>query len=134
MQVSIKKIAFAIAIIGLITSTYIEVVRLTSIQIACPENSLINCNDVLNSKYSTIFGVPNSLLGIIFFLLEVIVISKYFGKDQMLILNCIGITFVAYYIFTEYLLGRICEYCTIVHASVILLLAISIIKYGKPTS
>ncbi len=134
MQVSIKKIAFAIAIIGLITSTYIEVVRLTSIQIACPENSLINCNDVLNSKYSTIFGVPNSLLGIIFFLLEIIVISKYFGKDQMLILNCIGITFVAYYIFTEYLLGRICEYCTIVHASVILLLAISIIKYGKPTS
>jgi uncharacterized membrane protein len=134
LQVSIKKIAFAIAIIGLITSTYIEVVRLTSIQIACPENSLINCNDVLNSKYSTIFGVPNSLLGIIFFLLEIIVISKYFGKDQMLILNCIGITFVAYYIFTEYLLGRICEYCTIVHASVILLLAISIIKYGKPTS
>ena len=61
-----------------------------------------------------------------FFAIEIILILKYFGSDAMVAYNVIGFAFVLYYIYAEYLLKHICLYCTAVHISVILLLAISV--------
>ena len=132
MQINAKNLALAIAAFGLLVSIYLTIARFTNATVACPDNSVINCSNVLNSQYSTILGIPNAVLGIMFFVLDIWAVMKYFGKDQMIILNAIGFAFVLYYVFTEYLLKSVCIYCTSVHVSVILLLMISIKYYGRP--
>lgn len=129
-----KQIALAIAMIGLMISSYLTLTRYTSLSLACPDTGVINCANVLSSQYSTIFGIPNAVLGIVFFLVDALVIWRYFGKDQMILINGIGLAFVLYYITTEFLLKSICIYCTAVHVCVLSLLFISIKYYGKPTS
>ncbi len=133
MHLNAKKIALTIAIIGLLISVYLTIIRYSSaLPLACPNKGIINCANVLNSQYSTILGVPNAVLGMLFFIAEILVILKYFGKEEMLLLNGIGIIFVAYFMLAEYVLGSICLFCTGVHISVIALLLISIKYQGKP--
>ncbi|MHB1830744.1 MAG: vitamin K epoxide reductase family protein [Candidatus Micrarchaeaceae archaeon] len=130
----VKQVALAIAIIGLMISSYLTLTRYTSLSLACPDTGVINCANVLSSQYSTIFGIPNAVLGIVFFAIDAFVIWRYFGKDQMIIINGVGLAFVLYYITAEFLLKSICIYCTGVHICVLALLSISIKYYGKPTS
>ena len=126
-----KKVALVIAAIGLLISIYLVILRYTSIlPLDCPDKGIINCSNVLNSKYSTILGVPNAVLGLVFFIAELIVIEKYFGKDEMLLLSSIGMVFVAYFVLSEYIIGNICLFCTGVHASTLALFLMSI-KYKE---
>lgn len=135
MKLNAKKIAQIIAIIGLLISIYLTILRYTSIlPLACPDKGIINCANVLNSKYSTILGVPNAVLGLVFFIAELFAIEKYFGKDEMLLLSGIGMIFVLYYILAEYTLGNICLFCTGVHACTLALFLISVKYKEKPTS
>ena len=129
-----RQAALAIAIIGLMISSYLTLTRYTSISLACPDTGVINCANVLSSQYSTILGVPNAVLGIVFFAIDLFVIWRYFGRAQMVMINGIGLAFVLYYITAEFLLRSICIYCTGVHICVLALLFISIKYYGRPTS
>lgn len=130
-----KKIATIIAIIGLLISVYLTLIRYTNVvPLDCPDKGIINCANVLNSKYSTILGVPNAVLGLVFFAAELLVIKKYFGKDEMLLFNGIGMVFVAYYLLSEYMIGNICLFCTGVHACVLALFIISLLHKDKATS
>ena len=125
---NMRQIALAIAAIGLAVSIYLISVQYAGTTLACPTVGIINCETVLTSQYSKIFGIENSVLGAVFFLVDIAIILKYFGKDVMMLYNTLGLAFVIYYIFTEYLLRSICIYCTIVHICVILLFIISV-KY-----
>lgn len=132
MKLNAQKVALAIAAIGLLISIYLTIIRYSSIlPLACPDKGVIDCANVLNSQYSVIFGVPNAVLGLVFFIVDLYVIKKYFGKEEMLLVNAIGLVFVIYYMLAEYTLGSICIFCTGVHICVITLLIISIKYYGK---
>lgn len=126
-----KSIAVAISVIGLLLSAYLTIVYLFPGTLACPSKGVIDCVDVLTSQYSTIFGIPNAVLGMVFFIAETAVVVRYFGKDQMVVMNGVGMAFVLYYIYAEYMLRSICIYCTGVHICVAALLIISIKWYGK---
>ena len=133
----ITSVAYVFAVIGLLVSVYLTLVRYTSVvPLACPSSGVINCENVLSSQYSTIFGIPNAVLGMVFFVAEIIAIRMYFKTDYFLMLNGIGLAFVLYYVTAEYVLSSICLFCTAVHVCVLALLAIAI-KYSgkaKPTS
>jgi uncharacterized membrane protein len=132
---NVKKTALAIAVIGLLISVYLTITHYSSaLPLACPDKGIINCANVLNSQYSTIFGVPNAVLGIVFFIIDALVIMRYFAKEEMLLVNGVGIVFVLYYLLVEYTVGSICVFCTGVHVCVLALLIISIRYYGRPTS
>lgn len=122
----LRRVAFALSAIGLAVSIYLMVVQYAAAPLACPTVGIINCETVLTSQYSKIFGIENSVLGTIFFLIDLVIISRYFGKDVMVLYNAVGFAFIIYYISAEYLLGKICLYCTIVHICVLLLFLISI--------
>ncbi|MCL4364910.1 MAG: vitamin K epoxide reductase family protein [Candidatus Marsarchaeota archaeon] len=124
--IGLQRIAFAISVIGLAVSIYLIGVQYAAAPLVCPSVGIINCETVLTSQYSKIFGIGNSVLGTIFFLIDLVIISKYFGKDVMVLYNTVGLAFIIYYISAEYLLGKICLYCTIVHICVLLLFLISI--------
>ena len=125
----ITKAANIIAVIGLAVSIYLTLLRYTTaIPLVCPTSGVINCESVLTSQYSTLFGIPNAALGIVFFAAELLAIRWYFGKEQFLVLNGLGLAFVFYYIAGEYVLKSICIYCTTVHICVVVLLIIAV-KY-----
>jgi len=130
-----KDIALAVAAIGLVFSIYLSIVHYLPTTLACPDKGIINCASVLTSQYAELFHViPIAFLGVVFFVAEIMVIRMYFGKDEMILWNGMGLAFVFYFMFTEYAVGAICIYCTCVHICVITLLALSILYHGKATS
>jgi uncharacterized membrane protein len=54
-----------IAIIGAILTAYLAITSLTGGQVACSAdaNASAGCNDVLSTRYATVFGLPLSLFG-----------------------------------------------------------------------
>jgi uncharacterized membrane protein len=122
-----RKIEIATAAIGLLVSVYLVLYHYSSIPLLCSSSGVINCGYVLHSSYSYLFGVPVAVYGMVFFIAELLLIKRR-NAEYQLMLNAIGVSFVAYFLYVEYVLGAICEYCTVVHAAVVLLFAISIIQ------
>ncbi len=60
-----RPIIGAIAIVGAILTAYLTINKLTGNTVACSAEAAAGagCNDVLNSAYATIFGLPLSLFG-----------------------------------------------------------------------
>jgi uncharacterized membrane protein len=83
------------------------------------------CSYVLNSKFSKTLGVDNSILGVFYFL--IVVILNYLNKEKFLkILSGIGAIFSLYFIFVMlFILKEICYYCLIVDFSAIIIAVFS---------
>lgn len=122
-----KLAATILCIIGIIVSVYLTNYALSgSKSIACPNVGPINCENVLNSQYSTILGIPNELLGLIYFILFLALIYLVKSKNLTLLYGAVGLGFVVYYLNVERILGSICIYCTTVHVCVVLLFLLSL--------
>jgi uncharacterized membrane protein len=90
---------------------------------------VVNCNAVLDSKYSMIFGIPLELFAVVYFVINLLLVYFIaFGSDRLFrtSLNTLfgwrflGIVIVPYLVFVELFLVRaICVYCTIMHVSII---------------
>jgi uncharacterized membrane protein len=55
----------SIAVIGAVLTAYLAITSLTGGQVACSADATASagCNDVLNTRYATVFGLPLSLFG-----------------------------------------------------------------------
>ena len=128
---SLKGAMVVLSVLGLIVSIYLAAYHLLGIPLLCSTSGIINCNNVINSPYGYIFGVPVADYGIVFFMVELFII--FFIKDPFakVFLNGIGLGGVIYFLYSEYMIGNICEYCTSVHIITVLLLIISIYLYRK---
>jgi uncharacterized membrane protein len=119
-----------LALIGLIISIYLTAYHFLQFPLYCNNNSIINCSNVLNSRYATIFGISIAEAGIIFFAVELLLI--WIKKTEyMFYWNFIGILSVVMFLYIEYIIGQICEYCTAVHIIVVTLFIISIWRIKK---
>ncbi len=116
---------YALAAIGLLVSIYLSLYT----NVACPNNGVLNCDKVLTSVYSTIFGIPNAYYGILFFAL-VLALAFLKQRGALLAVTTLGIGFVIYLVHAEYLLGSICVYCTVVHLATIGLFILSLYELG----
>lgn len=90
---------------------------------------VFNCETVLGSPYSEIFGVPLELLAVFYFIINISLVyliafgnEKVFNVslDVLFVWRFIGITIVPYLLFVElFILKAICIYCTIMHAAIV---------------
>jgi len=117
-----KIIILIFSLIGLSFSLYLYLNK--------PDSSFCTfggCDNVLNSKFSKILGINNSLLGIFYFL--IIGVLTYLNKEKILkILSVIGAIFAIYFLFVMFfILKEICYYCLIVDSSAIIIFALSTI-------
>jgi uncharacterized membrane protein len=82
---SSRPLLAAIATLGLIETTHLTIAKVRGVPLACPTNG---CDQVLNSPYAYLFGVPLSLLGaiayatILFLAIIPLVISHYQVKQR----------------------------------------------------
>ena len=100
---------------------------------ACPlqrgPGIVLNCDAVLSSDYSQVFGVPLELFAVVYFIINLLLVYLIaFGSDRLLkisrsllfVWRFLGILIVPYLIFIELVLIRaICVYCTIMHVAIV---------------
>jgi uncharacterized membrane protein len=142
-------LTFALAIAGLGVSSYLTYTHFTDSKIlGCAENSTINCLKVTTSPQSYVFGIPVALLGLLFYVAAVPLMSPWawrmtrrlpfvgegaWGKARRalpwvrVVSLFAGIAFVLYLIYAElYEIDAICLYCTSVHVITFLLFALTV--------
>jgi uncharacterized membrane protein len=113
-----------LSLAGLADSIWLTIVHYnTSVTLACPANSTINCEKVITSPQSIVFGIPVAVLGLAFYLFLAVANSprvwrmtwppiRYARVGSMVV----GIVFVLYLVYTElFTIHAICLWCTSVH-------------------
>ena len=142
-------LTFALAIAGLGVSSYLTYTHFTDSKIlGCAENSTINCLKVTTSPQSYVFGIPVALLGLLFYVAAVPLMSPWawrmtrrlpfvsegaWGTARRALpwvrlgSLLVGIGFVLYLVYAElYEIDAICLYCTSVHVITFLLFALTV--------
>ncbi|MGC8479095.1 MAG: vitamin K epoxide reductase family protein [Candidatus Micrarchaeia archaeon] len=128
---SVKGAMLILSIIGLTVSIYLSIYHMLGIPLLCSTSGLINCSNVINSPFGYIAGIPVADFGVAFFVIEIGVLLFISDPFAKIFINTIGLGFVFYFLYAEYTVGNICEYCTSVHIIVILLLILSIYLFKK---
>jgi uncharacterized membrane protein len=89
----------------------------------------LDCNAVLGSRYSQIFGVPLELFAVAYFVINLLLVylvtfgsSRIFSRALTILFGWrfVGLMIVPYLVFIEFIvLKAVCIYCTIMHAAII---------------
>jgi uncharacterized membrane protein len=126
-----------LSLAGLGDSIYLTIAHYTSSAVlACPANSFINCGEVTTSSQSIVFGIfPVAVLGLAFYVFLVAINSPWAWRADSAPIRGLrlggrpvtihwirvasliaGMGFVLYLLYAELIqIGKICEYCTLVH-------------------
>ncbi|HEV2636792.1 MAG TPA: vitamin K epoxide reductase family protein [Actinocrinis sp.] len=109
---------------GLGVSIYLTIAHYTTtVTLACPESSTINCERVTTSPESVVFGIPVAVLGLAFFVAMLGLNSPWaWGSAAPLIRRTrlgsavVGVGFVCWLVYAElFKVDAICLWCTSVH-------------------
>jgi uncharacterized membrane protein len=120
------------AVAGVGVAMYLTLAHFSAgIQLTCPATGPINCEAVTHSPESYVFGIPVSLLGLIYFVamtgisLPVVWRSKVRVVAQArLAMAVAGIGFVCYLVYAElFEIDKICLWCTGVHVLTLIIFA-----------
>jgi len=124
-------IIVGLAVLGLVDSGYLYVAYVTGSELSC--GILDGCNAVAASPYSSLFGVPFSLLGIIFYSSVLLIGFGLFtkwalrAKKLFYIVAILGaVSSICFSCIQAFLIGAWCLYCIISAVITFILLGIAI--------
>jgi len=128
----------ACSLTGLLLSGYLTYFS-SQAQLVCDLSALLNCDAVLGSVYSKVYGVPVSAFGLIWFSLAATLSFTSFFKTipskLFLSWSIVGVLSVTALVYTEvFLIGAICLLCTATHILVIVFLALSLVYWIRKKS
>jgi len=113
---------------GLAISIYLTVVHYSTIPLACPASAVVNCEQVLSSRYAVIGGsaLPTSAAGIVWFAIAAgLVLLR--RRRALLAWSSIGLVTALFLVYIEIVqLGAVCIWCTAAHAMVLLIFLIAL--------
>ena len=122
---------------GLGVSIYLTIAHYTTtVTLACPETSTVNCEKVTTSAESMVFGIPVAVLGLVYFVAMLGLNSPPAWRSSAPLIRwtrlgaaVTGICFVGWLVYAELFdIDAICLWCTSVH--VINLILFSLIAIG----
>jgi uncharacterized membrane protein len=127
-------LGLSLAALGI--SIYLTIVHYTSPRLlACSANGTINCEKVISSSQSMVFGVfPVAVLGLAFYVFMVAINTPWAWRSPIPLIwwarlggIVTGIGFVLYLLYAELIqIGNICLWCTGVHVITFLLFVLLI--------
>lgn len=123
-------IIFVLAFLGFLDSTYLTILHYQNIFPPC---SIINgCEKVVTSQFSSVLGIPLSLLGSIYFALvmifSIIVLEKRKYKKILFFLAIIGFIISAFlFIVQAFVIHAFCQFCLFSEALSVFILIFSFI-------
>lgn len=133
---TLRKIAITAAVLGIIDSIYLWIIKLTNNKALCIQG-VGDCWSVNTSIYSEIYGIPVSVLGLLMFTavlgLWILLPKNPFFRQYAPILNfglsLVGVIFSAYLTYLEIaVIKAICPFCVISAILVTILFVVSLIQ------
>ena len=119
-----------LSVVGLLITAYLAISHLAGKKVVCPINSR-SCNAVLDSKWSSIFGIKNEIIGLIYYA-AIIIGVILINKGYPVVLTTIKVVSALSALFSTFLmlvqvriLREFCFYCfctTIVNIAIFILL------------
>lgn len=128
-----------VSLLGLLAAAYLTFEHFTSsTTLACPETGVVNCAKVTTSTYSTAFGIPVAVLGLVFFVgMVALCLPAVWRRDSQVVrlgrlgAVSIGAVFVLYLLWAElFKINAICLWCTAVHVLTLVLFGIVVIGHA----
>lgn len=123
--------SLVLAAMGLAISAYLTIEHYTTPSLlACPETGVVNCGKVTTSPESEFLGVPVALLGLLFFVPVVGMMTPWAWRRDWLVpirLGALasGVLFVGWLVYAElFRIEAICLWCTGVHVVTVALFAV----------
>jgi uncharacterized membrane protein len=118
------------SVAGLGVSVYLTVVHFSTIPLACPASTVVNCEQVLSSRYAVIGGseLPTSTAGIVWFAVSLgLVLLR--RRRALLAWSAIGLATALFLLYVEIVqLGAVCIWCTAAHAMILLIFLIALMR------
>lgn len=133
-------VTWALAIVGLGIAVYVTILHFdTSIKPVCTATGPINCEAVLTSQWSSILGIPVSVLGLFQYVVMSLLCSPWAWRTTRrdvhlarLVFAVVGMCFVVWLIAAEALLiHNICLWCTGVHVVTFVIFVIVVSQVPK---
>ena len=133
---SLRTIAIAAAILGILDSIYLLIIKVTNNKALCIQG-VGDCWSVNTSRYSEVFGIPLSVLGIIAYavilILWILLPRNDFFKHNIPIANfmlsLIGVIYSAYLTYLEIaVIKAICPFCVVSAILLVILFVVSLIQ------
>ena len=128
-----------VSLLGLAAAAYLTFEHFTSsATLACPETGVVNCAKVTTSSYSTVFGIPVAVLGLLFFVgMVALCLPAVWRRDNPAVrlgrlgAVSVGVVFVLYLLWAElFRINAICLWCTAVHVLTLVLFGMVVIGHA----
>lgn len=123
-------IIFGVALVGFLVSLYGYSVerrlkRDANFKPACDISDSVSCSRAFSSKYSKLFGISNTLAGLAFYAL--IMVLAWFEMDLLILLASIasGLMSLVFAYLLYFKVKSVCVICSVVYILNVLLLLIS---------
>jgi len=114
-----------LALVGLVINGLLVIQSLSGDSIAgCGGGS--SCHDVLNSRWSSLLGVPVAILG---FLLYLVFLVALYRRNLWVLYICLGLILgaVAWFVFVQtVIIGRFCLWCMAAHGVGVMIFCLTI--------
>ena len=106
----------AVATVGLFDSVLLTINHYTHNNLACTITQ--GCEQVLTSKYSTIFNIPISLFGVLFYftvlIIAIFAFSNHVPKKILLVITSVGFATTLVLLYLQAIVIKAwCQYCLI---------------------
>jgi uncharacterized membrane protein len=133
---SLRTIAITAAVLGILDSVYLLIIKLSNNKALCIQG-VGDCWSVNTSRYSEVFGIPLSVLGIIAYAviltLWILLPRSGFFKRNIPIVNfmlsLIGVIYSAYLTYLEIaVIKAICPFCVVSAILLVILFIVSLIQ------
>ncbi len=107
----VRKIFLAVALVGLMVSLYLTYAYVIAHKVACIGGG---CEIVAASPYSRIFGIPQPIMGVVFYLAVIFSLLHHRAKSLLPLLTAVGAAYSVYLTWVEVsILHAICMWCMI---------------------
>jgi uncharacterized membrane protein len=124
------KLLAIVLILGIIDSLYLTVVHFLPSVLKCPIiGTVVNCENVLTSSFSTVFGIPLATLGLVWFIASLLFLVFGYNKIIKNLWMILGVGGIIYSIVAQTIVGKVCVYC--VALDVLIALSVGLFVYIK---
>ena len=133
---SLRTIAITAAALGILDSIYLLIIKVSNNKALCIQG-VGDCWSVNTSRYSEVFGIPLSVLGIIAYadILTLWILlprSDFFKRNIPIVnfmLSLIGVIYSAYLTYLEIaVIKAICPFCVVSAILLVILFVVSLIQ------
>jgi uncharacterized membrane protein len=123
--------------VGLATSVYLTTVHYADVPLVCNADAVVNCEQVLRSKYAAVAGIPWAAGGVAWFgvtvALAAVPLLRRFEPSWLqpaqVACSVVGLRTAVYLVGVEVLaVDRICLWCTALHALILLIFVLHVIR------